>query len=90
MRTSGEKIEGARKRPNQKNTSTKEINLNGKNTFYHISQTLDIKGLLESGLSVKDVAAIKVAHEFATSDKKKGEKVIKFYAPCKKHTCRKH
>ncbi|MDY0386673.1 MAG: LPD38 domain-containing protein [Methanolobus sp.] len=73
----GEKIEGARK--DQIKKYFDKINLNGK-ILSTIFPKPDIKGLLESGLSVKDVAAIKVAHEFATSDKKKGEKVIKFYA----------
>lgn len=73
----GEKIEGARKDKIKKYFD--KINLNGK-ILSTIFPKPDIKGLLESGLSVKDVAAIKVAHEFATLDKKKGEKVIKFYA----------
>ena len=56
-----------------------KINLNGK-ILSKIFPKPDIKGLLESGLSAKDVAGIKVAHEFATQDKKKGDQVLKFYA----------
>ena len=77
MRTSGKRLKEQEKTKSKKYFD--KINLNGK-ILSTIFPKPDIKGLLESGLSVKDVAAIKVAHEFATSDKKKGEKVIKFYA----------
>ena len=73
----GEKIEGARK--DQIKKYFDKINLNGR-TLSTIFPRPDVKALLESGLSVKDVSGIKVAYEFASQDKKRGEAVIKFYA----------
>jgi len=73
----GEKIEGARK--DQIKKYFDKINLNGR-ILSVIFPKPDIKALLESGMSIKDVAGIKVAYEFAVSEKKRGEDVIKFYA----------
>lgn len=73
----GEKIEGARKDTIKKYFD--KINLNGR-ILSVIFPKPDYKALLESGMSVKDVAGIKVAYEFAVDDKKRGENVIKFYA----------
>ena len=73
----GEKIGGAKKDLIHKYIN--KINLNGL-TLSTIFPKPDIKSLLDSGLSLKDASAIKVAHEFATTDKKRGLKYMIFYA----------
>jgi hypothetical protein len=73
----GEKIGGAKKDLIRKYFD--KINLDGK-ILSVVFPKPDVKSLLESGMSVKDVSGIKVAHEFAVQDKKRGIETTKFYA----------